>query len=40
MHKILNKEAIAKEENIKIAAFPFLRKASDYDFDFKISIKE
>ena len=35
MHKILNKEVIAKEENnrlynVKVAAFSFLRKVDDY----------
>lgn len=45
MHKILNKEVIAKEENnrlynVKVAAFPFLRKVDDYDFNFQSSIKE
>ena len=34
MHKILNKEVIAKEENnrlynVKVAAFPFLRKVDE-----------
>ena len=45
MHKILNKEVIAKEENnrlynVKVAAFPFLRKVDDYDFNFQTGIKE
>ena len=45
MHKILNKEVIAKEENnrlynVKVAAFPFLRKVDDYDFNFQPGIKE
>ena len=45
MHKILNKEVIAKEENnrlynVKVEAFPFLRKVDDYDFNFQPGIKE
>ena len=45
MHKILNKEVIAKEENnrlynVKVAAFSFLRKVDDYDFNFQPGIKE
>lgn len=45
MHKILNQEVLAKEENnrlynVKMAAFPFLRKIDDYDFHFQPSIKE
>ena len=44
MHKILNKEVIAKEENnrlynVKVAAFPFLRKVDDYDFNFQPGYK-
>ena len=45
IHKILNKEVIAKEENnrlynVKVAAFPFLRTVDDYDFTFQPGIKE
>lgn len=45
IHKVLNKEVLAKEENnrlynVKVAAFPFLRTVDDYDFDFQPSIKE
>ncbi len=45
IHKILNKEVIAKEENnrlynVKVAAFPFHRTIDDYDFTFQPSIKE
>ena len=44
MHKILNKKVIANEENnrlynVKVAAFPFLRKVDDYDFNFQLGIK-
>jgi DNA replication protein DnaC len=44
LYKVLNKEVDAKEENnklynVKVAAFPFLRKIEDYDFDFQPSIK-
>lgn len=45
LHKILNKEVIAKEENnklynVKVAGFPFLKTIDDYDFDFQPSLKE
>ncbi len=45
IHKILNKEVIAKEENnrlynVKVAAFPFLRTVDDYDFTFQPGINE
>jgi DNA replication protein DnaC len=45
IHKVLNKEVLAKEENnrlynVKVAAFPFLRTVDEYDFDFQPSIKE
>lgn len=45
LHKVLNKEVDAKEENnklynVKVAAFPFLRKIEDYDFSFQPSIKK
>lgn len=45
IHKILNEEVQAKEENnrlynVKVAAFPFLRTVDEYDFDFQPSIKE
>ena len=44
LHKVLNKEVDAKEENnklynVKVAAFPFLRTIEDYDFSFQPSIK-
>ncbi len=45
LYKVLNKEVEAKEENnklynVKVAAFPFVRKLDDYDFSFQPSIKE
>lgn len=45
IHKILNKEVEAKEENnklynVKVAGFPFLRTIDEYDFSFQPSIKE
>lgn len=45
LHKILNKEVIAKEENnklynVKVAGIPFLKTIDDYDFDFQPSLKE
>ena len=45
IHKILNREAIAKEENnklynVKVAGFPFLRKIEEYDFDFQPTVNE
>ncbi|WRK55147.1 hypothetical protein SD457_10220 [Coprobacillaceae bacterium CR2/5/TPMF4] len=44
MHEILNKEVITKEENnrlynVKVAAFLFLRKVDDYDFNFQPGVK-
>ena len=41
IHKILDKEVIVEEENsrlynVKIAAFPFLRKVDDYDYKFQL----
>ncbi len=45
IHRVLNKEVLAKEENnrqynVKVAAFPFLRTVEEYDFEFQPSIKE
>lgn len=45
MYRFLNQEVLAKEENsrlynVKMAAFPFLRKIDDYDFHFQPCIKE
>lgn len=45
LHKVLSKEVQAKEENnrlynVKVAAFPFLRKIEDYDFSFQPSINK
>ena len=45
IHKILNREVIAKEENnklynVKVAGFPFLRKIEEYDFDFQPTVNE
>lgn len=45
IYKILNKEVEAKEENnklynVKVAAFPFLKKIEEYDFDFQPSVKK
>ena len=45
LYKVLSKEVQAKEENnrlynVKVAAFPFLRKIEDYDFDFQPSISK
>lgn len=45
IHKILNQEVIAKEENnklynVKVAGFPFLRKLDDYDFSFQPTVNE
>lgn len=45
IHKILEKEVIAKEENnklynVKVAGFPFLKTIDDYDFSFQPSVKE
>ena len=45
IHKILNEEVQAKEENnrlynVKVAAFPFVRTVDEYDFEFQPSIKE
>lgn len=45
IHKILNKEVDAKEENnklynVKVAGFPFLKTIDDYDFSFQPSVKE
>lgn len=40
LYKVLKKEVEAKEENnklynVKVAAFPFIRKIEDYDFSFQ-----
>jgi DNA replication protein DnaC len=45
IHKVLNKEVLAKEENnklynVKVAGFPFLRTIEDYDFSFQPTVKE
>lgn len=45
INRILSKEVEAKEENnklynVKVAAFPFLRKIDDYDFAFQPSVNE
>ena len=45
LYKVLSKEIQAKEENnrlynVKVAAFPFLRKIEDYDFDFQPSLSK
>lgn len=45
IHKILEKEVEAKEENnklynVKVAGFPFLKTIDDYEFDFQTSVKE
>ncbi len=45
IHKILNKEVLAKEENnklynVKVAGFPFLRTLNDYDFSFQPAVDE
>ncbi len=45
LNKVLKKEVEAKEENnklynVKVAAFPFVKKIEDYDFTFQPSVKE
>lgn len=45
LNKVLNKEVQAKEENnklynVKVAAFPFIRKVEDYDFSFQPTVDE
>lgn len=45
LSKVLNKEVEAKEENnklynVKVAAFPFIRKVEDYDFTFQPTVDE
>ena len=45
IHKILDKEVLAKEENnklynVKVAGFPFLKTIDDYDFTFQPTVKE
>ncbi|WP_026391056.1 ATP-binding protein, partial [Haploplasma axanthum] len=45
IHKILNKEVLAKEENnklynVKVAGFPFLRTIDEYDFSFQPGVNE
>ncbi len=45
LHKVLNKEVEAKEENnklynVKVAGFPFLRTIDDYDFSFQPTVKK
>lgn len=45
IHKILNKEVEAKEENnklynVKVAAFPYIARIDNYEFEFQPSLKE
>lgn len=45
LYKVLKKEVEAKEENnklynVKVAAFPFIRKIDDYDFSFQPNVNE
>ena len=45
LNKVLRKEVEAKEENnklynVKVAAFPFIRKIEDYDFSFQPTVDE
>lgn len=45
LNKVLKKEVEAKEENnklynVKVAAFPFIRKIEDYDFSFQPTVDE
>ena len=45
LYKVLKKEVEAKEENnklynVKVAAFPFIRKIEDYDFSFQPTVNE
>lgn len=45
LHKVLNKEVIAKEDNnklynVKVAGFPFLRSIDEYNFSFQPTVKE
>jgi len=45
LNKVLNKEVEAKEQNnklynVKVAAFPFIKKIDDYDFTFQPSVNE
>lgn len=45
LNKVLRKEVEAKEENnrlynVKVAAFPFIRKFEDYDFSFQPTVRE
>lgn len=45
LNKVLKKEVEAKEENnklynVKVAAFPFIRKVEDYDFSFQPTVDE
>lgn len=45
LNKVLRKEVEAKEDNnrlynVKVAAFPFIRKIDDYDFSFQPTVNE
>ncbi|GMQ60672.1 IS21-like element ISMac9 family helper ATPase IstB [Vallitalea sediminicola] len=45
LNKVLRKEVEAKEQNnklynVKVAAFPFIRKIEDYDFSFQPTVDE
>ena len=45
LNKVLRKEVESKEENnklynVKVAAFPFIRKIEDYDFSFQPTVHE
>ncbi|MFZ7120706.1 MAG: IS21-like element helper ATPase IstB [Eubacteriaceae bacterium] len=45
LNKVLKKEVEAKEENnklynVKVAAFPFIRKIEDYDFSFQPTVDQ
>ena len=45
LNKVLSKEVEAKEENnklynVKVAAFPFIKKIEDYDFSFQPTVDE
>lgn len=45
LNKVLKKEVEAKQENnklynVKVAAFPFIRKIEDYDFSFQPTVSE
>jgi len=45
LNKVLRKEVEVKEEinrlyNVKLAAFPFIRKFEDYDFSFQLTVSK